>query len=338
MFSSISTLTSFYKFTDQAITLPPTTFIYTPFVFNEMIVFATNQTISPTTCIINGATYTITSENETLNGTALKWGYINFKSDNNFSINTLYSVYITFNNNTAYAGSLNDDVLNSFICMDETTLTASTKVWTSKVGSYSITLSTASSKVTSTANANNTSLAFQNAQLSGANIILTQQQNGTVGASWSYFCVARNQSSSGHLFANDTVTTTSPNFYILGPWNGYYSNPWWYNGWTGNAVTNATYCTNWNVYSFFKDTSNSNNATYYVNRNDTNTINTSRVTTYPNWPNYNIGHDIQKVNNAINGYATNVAFICLYKANKTNEQARCIEYCLFKQYGLISRY
>jgi hypothetical protein len=126
--------------------------------------------------------------------------------------------------------------------------------------------------------------------------------------------------------------------YIIGPWNGYYSNPWWYNGWTGSAVTNATYATNWNVYSLFKDSSNSNTGTYYVNRNNTNGITNSALTTYPNWPNYNIGHDIQVLNSAINGYATNIAFVCLYKANKTNAEARCIEYCLFKQYGLISRY
>lgn len=323
-------------------TVPNATFVYTPMVFNQMLVFATSQTISPSSCYVNNTSYTISSESETLNGTALKWGYVNFKNDPLFSVNSSYSVSILFSNSTGYVGTITDDVKNSEVCLDETTFTDvnSIKSWSSKVKSYSITLSAACSKVTSTANTNNTTLAFDNIKISGSNIILTQALNGNIGSTWSFFCVAQNTGTNGHLLANDTVTATTSNFYTLGVWQAISNSMWWYSNWFSTSSSNTTRAVNWNVFSFFRDTNNSNAGTYYVNRNNTNLVTNSLVTNNPNWPNYNLGHDIQVVPtlSAINGTTVNIAFLCLYKSNKTNAHARCIEYCLFKQYGIISRY
>lgn len=343
MLSAISSLaSSSIIFSLKTQTLETTSFIYSPIVFNKMLVFATTQTISASTCNINGTTYTITSENETLNSTTLKWGYVNLKSDSLFTINSTYNIYIVFSNNTAYSGSLTDDVLNCEVCMDETTYNSSSRQWSSKVNSnYNVTLTSASSIATSTANSNNTSLSFQNVKISGANTILTKQINGTIGSNWAFFCVAQNTGTNGHLLANDTVTATTSNFYTFGVWQAISNSMWWSNNWFSTVSSNTTRAVNWNVFSFFKDTSNSNAGTYYVNRNNTNLItNSTFITNNPNWPNYNIGHDIQVVStlSSVNGTVVNIAFICLYKTNKTNAQARCIEYCLFKQYGLISRY
>lgn len=346
-FSSLQTSFSFSTKTfsptiSVATPTTPTTFIIEPVVFNCMLVFAIEQTFNVSSCTLNSSTEVVNTLDETISidgiNRNVRWCYINKKSTI-FTINDNWILTIIFNNSTFFTGSLTDSIKNATVCYDETSFNNTSKIWTNRLNtSITTTLNT-----NSTLQAMNTSFnsdsALNNIKLVGSNSIIdlsnstiyTNSTNGIDGK-WALFFVGRSGNPLGHLLTTGTTT--------LGAWQVYTNSLYWKGNWITNtayfnAYPNPETYNNYNVYSYYVESTTKIN--FVVNRGNSNLATTSIGSTNYNLGTSIIGHDVQSISSGQNNHDAYLNFIIFYNKTVSNSQSRCIEFCLWTQYQIKTK-